>query len=83
MKIEVLVRFMDQPEIEHRREFRVPPWGRWVMNLDDLRPGFVGMTDAVTRIVCAGPCWASSAIYFAPIGRGAVAAITPVQFGCS
>ena len=68
--------------VEHERVFVVPAWGRWAMTLDDFRPGFRGVTDAVVRIRCAGQCWAESALWHEPIGRGAVPTVTRVSFAC-
>lgn len=80
-RVTVTTRFTDG-EREHASTFIVPPWGRWTLNLDDLRPSFSGLVDAVSRIECEGTCWADSAIYFAPISRGVPAAIRPILFQC-
>lgn len=79
--VRVTVRFPDERE-DHVRTFMVAPMGRWTLNLDDLRPNFTGLVDAVAKIECDGNCWADSAIYFAPLGRGVAATIRPILFKC-
>lgn len=81
-RVVVTTRFTDDRE-PYERVFVVPPAMRWTLNLDDLRPGFSSMVDAVTRIECDGECWADSAIYFAPISRGVAATIRPILFRCA
>jgi hypothetical protein len=83
MRVDVTARFTDAPSVPQARTFLVPQGGRWALSLDEMKPaGWVGTTDAVVEVRCAGACWATVALWHEPIGRGVTPSVYAVPMRC-
>lgn len=82
-RVTVTTWFASAPAEPATRTYLVPRGGRWAMTLDDLVPmGWTGQVDATVVVRCEGTCWATVALWHAPIARGVVPTVVPIMMRC-
>lgn len=84
-KVDVTVVWAHQPDQPVTRSYWLPRYARVADTLDGWAPrsGLLPeRADALIEVRCDGPCWAQTAIYYAPLTRGVSPALAALDMHC-